>query len=234
MHRYVCELEPAHCWLTVRPGPQLAAYGIDSPSSNLPAECMLVVDSGFSHTTVTPLIDKRPVQSAMRRLDLGGKHLTNHLIELLGVRELDLKDDPWIANELKELCCFVSTDFRTDMERTWRNHVMDPSIAVDCQLPNYEDIFKVERRPYTTKDAHANSKGLISLGNERFQVPELLFKPGDIGMAEDGLPQLIVKCINQLPAGLHPAMFSNIVVTGGNTQMSGFVERLYVLLDLSN
>jgi actin-related protein 6 len=193
------------------------------------ADCLLVIDSGFSHTTVTPLLNGHPLQDAVRRLDIGGKHLSNYLAELLAIHELSLKEDPWIANEVKEATCFVSDSFQADMERTWRAHQMDPTTVVDCQLPDYQDFSKVIVKPYDgAKDPTYKAKSsIITLGNEQFQVPELLFTPGDIGMLEGGLPELVMQSIGVLPEGLRPGMLANILVVGGNATIRGFMERLY-------
>jgi actin-related protein 6 len=192
-----------------------------------PAEFVLVVDSGFSHTTVTPLISGRPVHSAIRRLNVGGKHLTNHLADLLAIHEINLKEDPWIANEVKEACCFVTDNFQRDMERTWREHNMDPTVVIDVQLPDYQEFPIPIVKPYKPRDAfNKNKAGLATLGNERFQAPEILFNPSDIGMAAVGLPRLILKSIGLLPEGLHASMLSNILVVGGNVLIPGFIQRL--------
>lgn len=187
----------------------------------------MVVDSGYSHTTVTPVIDGRPVQAAIRRLDIGGKHLTNYLAELLAIHEVSLKEDPWIANEVKEACCFISDDFKRDMEKTWRGHNMDPSLALDVQLPDYQEFSKVIVKPYEPKSQNPRSRSdVATIGNERFQVPEVLFNPGDIGMVEGGLPELIMQSVGQLPEALQHAMFANILAVGGNTLIPGFLGRL--------
>jgi len=83
-------------------------------------ECLLVIDSGYSHTTVTPLFNGRPLHRAIRRLDFGGKHLTNLLKEVISVRHFDLHQDTKIVNDIKEDVCFASMDFKGDLERSWK------------------------------------------------------------------------------------------------------------------
>ena len=89
---------------------------------SLPLECLLVIDSGFSCTTVTPLYNGQPLQRAIRRLDLGGKHITNLLREMISVRYFDLHQDVKVVNDIKEDVCFVSQDFKHDMEKTWKGN----------------------------------------------------------------------------------------------------------------
>ena len=53
---------------------------------------------------------------AMHRLDVGGKLLTNYLKELLSFRQFDLMGETYITNDVKEWCCYVSTNYDADME----------------------------------------------------------------------------------------------------------------------
>lgn len=114
-------------------GPALNAYNdlhplfgnspSSSPTSKLqPVECLLLIDSGFSHTTVTPLYNGKPLQRAVRRIDLGGKHLTNLLKELFSLRHFNVTQDFKIVNDMKEHISFISQNFNSDMEKTWKGN----------------------------------------------------------------------------------------------------------------
>jgi hypothetical protein len=50
------------------------------------------------------------------RLDVGGKLLTNQLKELVSFRQWNMMDETYIMNHVKESCCFISTDFKKDLE----------------------------------------------------------------------------------------------------------------------
>jgi actin-related protein 6 len=41
----------------------------------------LVVDSGFTSTTVVPILNNKPILHGIRRIDIGGKLMTNYLKE---------------------------------------------------------------------------------------------------------------------------------------------------------
>jgi len=209
-------------------------------TSTQPVDCLLVVDSGYSHTTVTPVIRGRPVQQAIRRLDIGGKFLTNYLKDLISVRHFDVRDEPWLVNEIKEATSFVSQDFAGDLEKTWKGgqrdrRSIDTTIAVDYVLPDYETRPKGIVRPHDIDSAKRQSTGpskepIVTLKNERFAVPELLFNPGDIGMKEAGLPRMIMESVNALPPEIRPAFLANVVAVGGNVKIPGFMERLQCTL----
>lgn len=198
---------------------------------------------------MTPVYKGRPIQQAIRRLDIGGRLLTNYLKEILSIRHYNLINEEHLVNEAKEKTCFVSNEFRTDLERTWqgggssRRKEDDKEIIVDYVLPDYNTGTPGCMRPHDPSlaarvkkmGAMANPGGVVedfmTLGNERFAVPELLFNPMDVGMKEAGLPETVMQSLSGLPPGLWPAMLANIVVVGGNSLMDGFMERLCASAD---
>lgn len=212
-----------------------------------PAECLLVVDSGYSHTTITPVYKGQPLQRAIRRLDLGGKHLTNFLKEMVSMRQYNMVDETYIMNEVKEAVCFVSDDISKDMEQTWKGNRKrdqpDPGegVVVDYVLPDpnagkrgfmrpHDPLLGVKKRKSVLSGesgAEALSEDVLVLGNERFTVPEILFTPHDIGMKQAGISDIILQSLSVLPPGLHPVFLANILVVGGNALIPGFLERLY-------
>lgn len=50
------------------------------------------------------------------RIDVGGKLLTNYLKELISYRQWNMMDQTSIMDDVKQKCCYVSADFRADME----------------------------------------------------------------------------------------------------------------------
>jgi len=87
---------------------------------------------------------------------------------------------------------------------------------------------------------------ILVMNNERFTVPELVFRPDDIGQSfldqlpaaldiipsgldQGGLAEMIVFSISKLPSDLQGMFWSNIGLIGGNTKFKGFRERLCVL-----
>lgn len=216
-----------------------------------PAEVMLLVDSGYSHTTVTPLLRGRPLHSAVRRLDIGGKFLTNYLTRLLSLRHFDMRNDTYIVNEIKETACYVSHDFAGDIQKSWKGARGDTAargayargsegIAKDYVLPDFHGRPKGLMRDYDPA-SHTKSRKLalgaagdtagvnedvITLRNERFAVPELLFSPMDAGLKQPGLAGVVMQSVSSLPTGLWPGLLANMVVVGGNALFPGFRERL--------
>ncbi|TVY62320.1 Actin-related protein [Lachnellula suecica] len=213
--------------------------------TQLAAEILLLIDSGYSHTTTTPLLLGKPIQTAVRRLDVGGKLMTNYLTRLLSLRQYDMRNDTYLVNEIKEATCYVSKDFKADMEQTWKGpkgdrrpgYATSGGIAKDYVLPDYHNRSKGYVRDHdpsaagklkaltSGKSAEA-AEDILTLRNERFAVPELLFNPSDIGIRQSGIAQMAMESLSQVPFGLWPGFLANIVVVGGNANIDGFISRL--------
>ncbi|KAI5246242.1 actin-related protein-like protein 6 [Aureobasidium subglaciale] len=202
-----------------------------------PTDALLVVDSGHSHTTVTPLLAGRPIHTAVRRLDIGGKHLSNYLAELISLRHFSLIDEPHIVSQIKEDACYLSSDFPADLDAAKRK---DPSIVVDYVLPDYERHHRGFTRPHDgsykakmerlgvrqPEDPLSTREEVFPLANERFVVPEMLFTPSDIAMPQSGIAETLMQSLGVLPELLWQPMLANILLVGGNTLLPGFVERV--------
>lgn len=196
---------------------------------------------------MTPVYKGHALQRGIRRLDLGGKHLTNYLKEIVSMRQYNMVDESYIMNEVKEAVCYVSNDFAGDLEQAWksgrkRQSGPEEGIVLDYVLPDPNANKKGFIRPHDPLLHAKKKKGAVSglsaevlsedvlvLGNERFAVPELLFTPGDIGMKSAGIPDMILQSLSVLPTGLHSAFLANVLVVGGNALIPGFMERLWVL-----
>ncbi|KAL7642925.1 UNVERIFIED_CONTAM: hypothetical protein RMT77_006214 [Armadillidium vulgare] len=189
--------------------------------------CCLLVDSGYSFTHIIPYIQGKKEKTALCRIDIGGKILTNHLKEIISYRQLNVMDETYVINQVKEDSCFVSLDFMADMKIT-REKNEDNTILRDYVLPDFTTI----KRGYVRSREESNGKApngeqLIRLNNERFSIPELLFNPSDVGIQEMGISEAIVYCIEKCPEETRPHLYKNILLTGGNCNIPGFRDRVF-------
>ncbi|KAI0770071.1 actin-like protein Arp6 [Fomes fomentarius] len=190
----------------------------------LSPEYLLVIDSGFSFTHVVPILDGAVVWDAVKRIDVGGKLLTNQLKETVSYRQWNMMEETHIMNEIKEACCFVSEDFAQDLEtcraRPSRNPIVQEYIFPDYSANKPGRI----RNPGESLDASCQT---LTMNNERFTVPEILFRPTDIGWLEQaGLSATVAASIALLPEDLQGMFWANIGLIGGNTALPGFRNRL--------
>jgi actin-related protein 6 len=102
-------------------------------------------------------------------------------------------------------------------------------IVQEYLLPDY-----AQNRPGRLRDPNtdilSDTDQVVVMENERFAVPELLFRPSDIGMEQAGLGEAVADAIGSLPEELQGMFWANIGLIGGNTRIDGFDERLFVHL----
>lgn len=131
-------------------------------------------------------------------------------------------DETYVINQLKEDTCFVSTDFERDMTEAQRRG-KENNISVDYVLPDFTSI----RRGYIrSQNDPNNGEQVIRMNNERFAVPELLFRPSDLGIQQMGIAEAIVHVISNFPTEVQSHLYQNILLTGGSCSFPNCQERV--------
>lgn len=185
----------------------------------------LIVDTGYSFTHIIPYIKGKKFLNGIRRLNVGGKLLTNHLKDIISYRQYNVMEETYVINQVKEDTCYVAGEVKNELEKASKTK----DIAINYVLPDFNTI----RRGYIQDLKDANQKEIaencqiLRLNNERFVVPEILFYPSDIGMKSMGIAETIVKCIDLCPKDQQEFLANNIVLTGGNCNFPGFRDRVY-------
>lgn len=108
-----------------------------APTAQL--QCCVVIDMGYSFIHIVPFVKGKRVREAIRRIDIGGKILTNHLKEIISYRQLNVMDESYVINQVKEDTCFVSQHFMDDM-KVAKKRGADNSIVCDYILPDFTNI----------------------------------------------------------------------------------------------
>ncbi|CAH1396441.1 unnamed protein product [Nezara viridula] len=188
------------------------------------ALCCLVIDSGYSFTHIAPYIKGKKQKNEIKRINVGGKILTNHLKEIISYRQLHVMEETYVMNQVKEDTCFVSVDYMADMA-TARKKYPGNDIVRDYILPDFTNL----RRGYaqTLDQPPVTEQQKLRLNNERFAVPELLFTPSDIGINEMGIAEAVIDSVQACPEEARSHLYKNIILTGGCALFPGFKERLY-------
>ncbi|KAL8149742.1 actin-related protein 6 [Apium graveolens] len=220
-------------------------------------ECSLVVDCGFSFVHCAPVFQNFCVNYGVKRMDLGGKALSNYLKELISYRSVNVMDESFLMDHVKEKLCFVSLDVERDLviarKRGYDNlfkctyvlpdgvtytkgFVKDPAEAdryltlYDGATGKHTERMETDEQEHEEKLENKNkidlTKNEFSLTNERFLVPEMIFRPADLGMNQAGLAECIVRAVNSCHPYLQPVLYESIILTGGSTLFPRFAERL--------
>ncbi|KAL6558506.1 Actin-related protein 6 [Orobanche minor] len=228
------------------------------------AQCSLVVDCGFSFTHASPVFQNFTLNYGVKRMDLGGKALTNYLKELVSYRSVNVMDESFIIDDVKEKLCLVSLDVQRDLKIARRpgkdnifrcTYVLPDGITymkgfvkdmneANRYLASNDGLYSspkeekhfvgrqdVSDRPQERRSIDLTKTVLFflqdfTLTNERFLVPEMIFRPADLGMNQAGLAECIVRAVNSCHPHLHPVLYESIILTGGSTLFPRFAERL--------
>lgn len=66
----------------------------------------------------------------------------------------------------------------------------------------------------------------ITVGNERFRCPEVLFQPSLIGREFEGIDKTTYTSIQKCDVDVRKDLYNNIVLSGGTTMFPGIGERM--------
>ena len=168
-----------------------------------------VLDSGDGVSHAVPVYDGHTVPTAIQRLDMAGRDMTEWLMQLL----TDETDHPFTttadreaARDIKEKLCYVAQDFDKEM---------------DVFLGSDEAAQKAACQPYTLPDGTE-----LSLGRSLISCAEAMFEPSYVDRNQGGIQHLIHRAINGCGIDVRRPLFSNIVLCGGNTMFKGLDTRL--------
>lgn len=181
------------------------------------AEGCVIVESGHSFTHIVPYWKGRKVKEGVMRLDIGGKLLTNYLKESLSYRQLNLMDEFMVTEQIKEAACYSTLDYKKDMQNKQLNKLF---ILPDFTTGTAGRLESIEK--YTIK----STDQFIRLNKERFQIPEIIFNPGDGQIDSCGIHEAVHLAILKCPKDIQPILYRNIMLTGGNCSFPNFKVRL--------
>jgi actin-related protein 6 len=85
--------------------------------SSGPRPTCLILDLGFSTSTVIPYNDGKPIVSGIKRVTVGGKLMTNFMKEQISYRYFDMTEETWLVNIIREQMCYVSSSFLCELRK---------------------------------------------------------------------------------------------------------------------
>ena len=184
----------------------------------------VVLCSGDELTTVTPIFEGQPIVHATVRVERGfaGKDLTDWMAKLLIERGLHVAAHNFMSPG-------TLYPHPTGNPRTTR----DIKEKLSYVALNFDEECQAAAQPTTCQKSYSLPHGgKVTIGSERFRCPEALFRPSLLGLHENdgllgkGVDEHVYDAIMKCPSELHSKLFSNVLLSGGNTMFKGFAERL--------
>lgn len=215
-----------------------AMCGWDPLASPSGRGCM-VVDVGYSHSYIVPMLDQCVQHVGVGRVDVGGKALTNYLKELVSFRQWNMMDETWLINHVKERLAYCPQDFEKECSKfaspscpLVRSYVLPDYVTSRTGWVKEEDAPPVPPPSMVpvADDRGAGGGGvpeqILRMGIERAALGEALFRPTDMGLQQQGIAEGLLHCVMKLPEPIQVQCVQRIVLAGGCANMPGLAERL--------
>ena len=144
----------------------------------------VVVDSGDGVTHIVPVYESVVLNHLTKRLDVAGRDVTRHLINLLFRRgyAFNRTADFETVRQIKEKLCYVSYDLGFDA--------------------------KLARETTTLVDSYELPDGrVIKVGSERFEAPECLFQPHLVDVEQPGVGETLFNTIQSADVDIRSSLY---------------------------
>merc|ERR1719184_233651 len=164
----------------------------------------IAVDSGHDTTYIVPSYQGNPVQEATLVLRLGGRHVTEQLMNQLLNGKYSFPDDNFMLWRKKKKTNFtVTTNYNAD----------------------WADV------GYHEESVRLPDGNMIVMGRETFLAPEIMFQPGLANKKSIGIPELIYNSLMKCDKAVRAELLANITLSGGNTKFPGMEKRVFQELE---
>lgn len=162
-----------------------------------------VCDSGDGVTHLVPIYDGYSLPHSVLRMDLAGRDLTTYMCKILQDKgySFTTSAELEIVKSIKEKLCYVALDYNDELQKSQSGQIKDAQF----EMPD---------------------GSVISVGEQRFKCPEVLFDPMLIGKEVGGIHKQTHDSIMKSDIDVRKDLYMNIVLSGGTTLFAGLPERL--------
>lgn len=160
----------------------------------------IVCDSGDGVSHFVPIYDGYALPHSILRMDLAGRDVTRHFCKILSELGTDAvfttSAEMEIVKAIKEKLCYVA---------------LDPE----------EEAKTYHEEKYELPDGR-----VITVKDQQFRGPEVLFHPEQMGKEQGGFGQKCYDSIMKSDIDVRKDLYENILLSGGTSMFRGLPERL--------
>ncbi|XP_061635017.1 actin-like protein 6A [Phyllopteryx taeniolatus] len=197
----------------------------------------LVLDSGATHTTAIPVHDGYVLQQGIVKSPLAGEFMSMQCRELFQEINVEIIPPYMIASKdpVREgsPASWKKKEKLPQVTRSWHNYMCN------CVIQDFQaSVLQVSDSPYDEQVAAQMPTVHYELPNgyncdfgaERLKIPEGLFDPSNAkglsGNTMLGVSHVVTTSVGMCDIDIRPGLYGSVVVTGGNTLIQGFTDRL--------
>jgi len=200
----------------------------------------LVLDSGASHTSAIPVHDGYVLQQAIVKSPLGGDFMTMQCRQFLEETGVDIVPPYQIAGKEEvrdaEPAKWTKKTGLPEVTKSWHNFMVKEVVQdyqsavlqVSDSVYDEDACSTIPAVTYEFPNGYRNDFGL-----DRFKIAESLFDPARIKMSAHphastmlSAAHVVTTSVGMCDIDLRPSLYGSVVVTGGNTLIQGFTDRL--------
>uniref|UniRef100_A0A8C7JN74 Actin-like 6A n=1 Tax=Oncorhynchus kisutch TaxID=8019 RepID=A0A8C7JN74_ONCKI len=202
----------------------------------------LVLDSGATHTTAIPVHDGYVLQQGIVKSPLAGDFMSMQCRELFQELNVEIVPPYMIASKVRPAkdavrdgtpASWKKKEKLPQVTRSWHNYItiiiifLSPSSVLQVSDSPYDE--QVAAQMPTVHYELPNGYN-CDFGAERLKIPEGLFDPSNAkglsGNTMLGVGHVVTTSVGMCDIDIRPGLYGSVVVTGGNTLISGFTDRL--------
>ncbi|XP_075056679.1 actin-like protein 6A [Mixophyes fleayi] len=197
----------------------------------------LVLDSGSTYTTAIPVHDGHVLQQGIVKSPLAGDFISQQCRELFQEMNVDLIPPYMIASKeavpVGAPANWKRKENLPQITNSWHNymcsHVIQDFKSSVLQVSNsiyHENVAaKMPTVHYTFPNGYK-----CNFGVDRLRIPEGLFVPSNVkGLSDNtmlGVSQVVTTSVGMCDSNMESKLYNNVIVTGGNSLLQGFTDRL--------
>lgn len=197
----------------------------------------LVYDSGASQTSVVPVFEGYVLQSSIVRMPHGSQFVSKLCKKYFEENNIVVEPTYVVASKQqvkdKEKPIWTRKQNLPEVKPSWHNYMVD-QVVDDFQisvLQILDETFNKEAVDGVPPTLYEFPNGYNQqFANERYTIPEVLFNPKFNTKLSSELnlsfSDVLLKSVSLCDIDIVPALYNSVVVSGGNTLLTGFNDRL--------